>query len=329
MGFRLADKTANALRRGAFNEIDWVKDVLCEVQRVENPNLDYEEYTDGLYDPRVFLLLDPLLKRVSRLLGLPVSPPAAAAPTIGSQSAPFSTLSSIASTVSSENVDIVSKPSPFNEDYLLQLKRFETTAWEEAAAEFARRVTSAKTPAGPLPASVLQPTSAAFAILARMVDNKLRQRREAMSHPTQHALLSDYRAGKLGGRFAVKSTGEPSASGRAGPRSRCHSPVQEHPRNSRRSEDSSRSRSRSPTTLVDKDAGARSSNERRAAPSQRSRSRSSATAPGSRVNDTLRFAPDGSGFYYVSCKSFSVAADSRPPLRSLESPRGVLPLPPQ
>mmetsp|Transcript_17624 Transcript_17624/g.42191 ORF Transcript_17624/g.42191 Transcript_17624/m.42191 type:complete len:947 (-) Transcript_17624:130-2970(-) len=311
MSFRLSDRVCNALRRGAFSEIDWIGDILCEVQQAENPNLERAEYADGLFDPRVFFWLDPLLKRVSRLLGLPITPPVAApsgatagpsgsaaavsGATPGPSSAPpFSSLSSIASTVSSENVDIMIQPSPFNEDYLLQLKRFESMAWEEASEEFSRRLVVSRNPVGTLPTSLLLPTSAAFAVLSRMVESKHRQRREAVANPTQHALLSDYRAGKLGGRF---SRGSPSRKEAAPSRSRSRSPVRV------RGESSSRARSRSRSPQAERDRSKSSppkGDRQRTSSEQRGRGRSSIAAPGSRVNDTLRFSPDGTGFYYVS-----------------------------
>lgn len=270
ISFRLPEKTATALKRGAFDEIDWVKDILIEVMRARDPNVATDSFVEGLFDPRVAPQLEPLMQRVSRLLGLPLKPLAPSVPAHpGAEGVPgtavflgaapaatFASLSHIVTTVASENLDITGHPSPFNDDYLTKLRLFETTAWREAAGEFRQRVVSAKNPAGPILGSVLPQSSAARGILATMRATKQRNRSDANTNPTAYALLADYRAGVLGGRHSQRS------------------PAHE------------RSRSRSPPE--------------RKATSQDEVGRMTAVTPGSRVDSTLGFAGDGSAFWYTS-----------------------------
>lgn len=185
------------LRRGAFDEIDWVPDVLRRIAEAKSPMLVCDEYAGGLLDPRVSQLLDPLLQRVSRLLCLPVSQPADFPV---DPDHPFTSLSSIMTTVAAECLDITGTPSPFDSDYLLKLRQFEAAAWKEAAAEYHPRVVAARNPAAPKPLTLLPSTSAAMAILRRLKTNVAHNRATANDNPTHYAMIAAFQAGMLGER---------------------------------------------------------------------------------------------------------------------------------
>lgn len=266
--FRLSERVVAALRRGAFNEIDWVVDILLPVESAKSPNLELEDYAQGLFDPRVMPLLDPLLQRVSRLLGLPTQPP----PTSPGPAPPiFSSLSTTAATVASEHLDITARPSPFNDDYLEKLRLFESTAWHEAAVEFNVRVTHARNLTAAPPLSVLPADSAARSILAEMRTVKAHHRQTVKDNKTHYALLADYRKGLLGGRFDLRAS--------VRDRTATHvPPARAAPQEQRRlTSSSARLPLPSPSGLSDLQV-----------------------IPGSRYDDLIRHSNDGSAFWFVS-----------------------------
>jgi hypothetical protein len=207
--FRLPDRVVEALRKGAVDEIDWVKDILAPVEAAKSPNEELPLYPNGLFDPTVPQLLDPLLQRASRLLGLPLvappAPPPPPLPALPPTPPVFASLVTIISTVSSEWLDIVGKVSPFNDDYLADLASFESLAWEEAASLIHDELVTADNPAGRPITSVLPQNSAAMGVLSRMRRNKAANRSTAVSNPTQYQMLADYKAGKLTGTLRPRS----------------------------------------------------------------------------------------------------------------------------
>ena len=119
---------------------------------------------------------------------------------------PFTSLSTIVSTIAGERIDLEGTLSPFNEDYYTLLRSFESHAFREMAAEFHRYYVEAGDPNGRLLVSVLPSVSSARGRLAEMRSTRATRRQDSNVNPGLAKMFRDYRAGLLGGRPTDGST---------------------------------------------------------------------------------------------------------------------------
>ena len=278
--FRLEGRVAEAIRRGAFDEFSLVKDILRPVMIASAPNDDHLEYGDGLFHPSVPVLLSPLISRLERLLSLPSMPPPPPPfpppPPPRLPPPPFTSIAQIVATVASEKIDLDGRPSPFNDDFFMQLHDYEIRALAEVSEVFCKFYVTAGDPTGPLLASVLPAVSGARGVLSEMRATRAHKRLESNNNPGMSKLFTDYREGRLGGFYASSSSGRfsrsPSAERRLLSDHDDRRQGDDHPRPSRR-----------PLN------GSSGSDERRSAP----------VIPGSKYEDTVRQSADGERFWFV------------------------------
>ena len=288
---------AKRILRGAFNEIDWIE-LLHLVHRAKFPGVSAAEYSLGIFDPLVPPMLLPLLDRVSRLLGIPVTAPAPAPPN-------WATLGTIVTTVASNYSMINGQPTGFTESNNDKLRKFERAAWDEASMTFTR-VHGTRNPAGEILVSLLEARSGAMAMLTELTTAMTQQAHTASQQPEMHRTLE-----------AVAQYGSIEAMIQAFVQRKREAPSRSPSRDRGRSESPGRDRSASkPTSSRERTSSRdRASSKDRAPSRERERSRERGSSRdrdgsgrvGSRHEQNVKHAPDGETFWYVDPKGARIS----------------------
>jgi len=173
--------------RGAFDEIDWVA-FLRLLLAVQKPNQIIASYSEAWYDQHFVPLVTPHLERMSALLGLPslFLPGTIPVPTPPN----FGTLSIIATTISRQHAEIVGVPNAFSPENLLNLGKFASQVFPEAARSFHSYYSFAD-PAGPLPGSLFENPSAALATLNTLQRSMASQETMAVEQKAFYTIAAD------------------------------------------------------------------------------------------------------------------------------------------
>ena len=297
---RLPTRVTNSLKRGAFNEIDLVEDLLRPqmaarqgVPRAEIfkdgrvPATHATEYPDGVLDADACSALDEVAVRLSTLLGILlaapapplVPPPAPGVPPPPPQPPPpWISFPDLLNTVNKARLDIKAGDRNFGIQRMADLKKFVTAAWEDAAHEFQLTLKDPN-PVGRLPGSFVSISGAAASDLAALQKAIIDDRTTKATNPAQAAMYGWWEAN----RALLETSGGLAALTRA---ARLYS-------GSASTADGTRAA-----------RGSASAADGRKSPSQdrdreRSRSRSPGRGPGSMHGTLIRHSKDGESFWFV------------------------------
>ena len=291
------DNFARQILRGAVDELDWIA-LMRLVLQANRPGLLIQEYPQGIFDPLVPPLLNPLVDRVAQLLGVPLAAPAP--PLVPPPN--FATFRTIVVTVSTRYSSVNSVPDGFLSSNMVKLRKFERAAWGEAAGTF-NRVMGMKDPAGPVIQSVFEANSGAMATLAQLDRALSDQATSADAQPELHALqqkISEHGSIEALVAHVAGLSGRPPSRGGTST-SMAASSSRDGDRSLRtRERDSSRDRSRSADRGRSSERGRSADRDRALKGRSPSLPRDSTDALGSRAKDIVRHGADGATFWYAN-----------------------------